>query len=392
LALESQERQAVPSTVDRVAVSKKKTFVGGRPDSTSKSKATLEITESTSAIADQMAAGELHPVIDWWAHSFAATVAKLVIVGGLMIVVSASSPWGDKAVFILGTFYVISYMRRHGVWASCRDSIRIFKHRRDRQGIDSSDCSPQQSQHASKESFSQRSGKTSSIKLTTPLLIQSRQGLAGRMERQGVNELTELIGVLLVATLGCIVLRLLPLASSASWWTELSVDDLGRYGVGVATSVFASWVILVVGQFWRTGDWRPVLRRSVMAALGIAVALVGWAASNYFAVELTPVDARDSFAGFLAFQIKGVPDLAGHLIFFALLFGSLRWSPQIDPLRKTRLSLSVVGLCFVWAAVLSYLVGQPAIANGVLVAIVSTSIQLAAAWFTSVRRRSVYLG
>ena len=81
--------------------------------------------------------------------------------------------------------------------------------------------------------------------------------------------------------------------------------------------------------------------------------------------------------------------LPAYLVFFMVLFGILRWWRQADPIRKTRLSIWSVGICLIWAAVFSHVLGFDPLWNCILAGVISVSTQLAAPWFHPETRESI---
>ena len=153
-------------------------------------------------------------------------------------------------------------------------------------------------------------------------------------------------------------------------------------------SVFACWIVLAGGKLWELSHGEVWLRRVVMVVVGSAIGIIGWTAADFFGIALSNPNGLSS-SEFTSFQISGVPVIPAYLIFFMILFGSLRWWYQVDPLRKTRLSLWTVGLCFVWAVVFSHVLGRSTIMHGLFAIVVSTSLQLAAPWIGEGQRKKI---
>ncbi|MDB4766686.1 hypothetical protein OAG71_03250, partial [bacterium] len=218
-------------------------------------------------------------------------------------------------------------------------------------------------------------------------------------ERSWRERLAELIGSLLIAALACIVLNLIPFSLPASTLGNLStaesnatepiVEFWGRYAFATSVSVCACWIILASGKIWEANQGEAWLRRGVMALLGLVIGIAGWTAADFFGITLS-LQNETASNEFTDFQISGVPVIPAYLIFFIVLFGCLRWWYQVDPVRKSRLSLWTVGLCFVWAVVFSHVLGASPIAHGLFAIIVSTSLQLAAPWMGEGMRKNIF--
>lgn len=367
---------------DSVHVSQKKTAVGRSAMSdgvmTENAKGDSTTRPSRSEDAKGVDRREVHWLIEWWEVHPAATLAKGIVVALAIAAISLASGIVLKLAFVAGVFYLISYLRRHGIFNAATKT--------ETGGLGDADKT---NQGRSKQGRSKRSRlKTISTFGLTPVQLTTARSFMN--QRTWRHRLMELIGSLLVASLGCIVLNLLPLVLFTPWSpsppAEVLVDYWSRYAFAVTASVFACWIILVAGKLWEIDGDASLLRRGVTAVLGVMTAIVGAMAADYFDLSLatSPWDIQSS--GFSSFQVRGIPVAAGYFVFFIALFGSLRWWYQVDPLRKTRLNLWTVGLCFVWAVVFSHIVGRSAISYGLFGVVVSTSIQLAAPWISSANR------
>ena len=125
-----------------------------------------------------------------------------------------------------------------------------------------------------------------------------------------------------------------------------------------------------------------------MVVIGSVIGIAGWTAADFYGIPLSKSNSFNS-PELTEFQISGIPVIPAYLIFFMVLFGALRWWYQVDPLRKTRLSLWTVGLCFVWAVAFSHVLGRSAITHGLFAIVVSTSLQLSAPWIGEGQRKKI---
>ena len=348
-------------------VSEQKTSAGRRPGS------------FESVVTAEKSHSQLHPLINWWTHGSAATLLKLLATGIVIVTVLLEPAMLLNAAFFGGIFYLVTYVRRHGVLGS--KAANGFA-----TGV---------SNHSSQQ-FNGKNTKTiSTFGIAPNQLTAVREWLN---ERNWRERLAELLGSLLIAALACIVLNLIPFSLPAATTINRSPDELnvaepivdfwGRYAFATAVSVCACWIILTSGKIWEANQGEVWLRRGVMALLGLVIGIVGWTAADFFGITLS-LQNKIASREFTDFQISDVPVIPGYLIFFIALFGSLRWWHQVDPVRKSRLSLWTVGLCFVWAVVFSHVLGASPIAHGLFAIIVSTSLQLAAPWMGEGERKTV---
>ena len=85
------------------------------------------------------------------------------------------------------------------------------------------------------------------------------------------------------------------------------------------------------------------------------------------------------------------PALFNHLLMYTLLFSIVRWWKQVDPLRRTRLSIWNVGICLVWSVAISYLLDLEPYWNCMTALLISASTQLAAPWLQPAIRKKISL-
>jgi len=306
---------------------------------------------------------------------------KLAMAGTAISLVLLKPAMLLQLAFFAGLFYLISYIRRHNIFGRGHLSDNAAT------GFTSSVQGKFAGHHNGQGD-----------RIISTFGINSNQLTAVRSwldERHWRERLAELIGSLLVAALACIVLNLIPFSIPPAALTapgiadpEPLVDFWGRYAFAASVSVCACWIILTSGKLWEVSHGETWLRRGVMAALGIVIGIAGWTAADFFDISLSlqssaPTNQHSNF------QISGVPVIPAYLIFYAVLFGSLRWWHQVDPVRKSRLSLWTVGLCFVWAVIFSHVLGQSPIAHGLFAIVVSTSLQLAAPWMGDGERKKI---
>ncbi len=338
-----------------------------------------EIDARVSIVDDEMASA--HPLIHWWTHGPAATMLKMVLMGLALIAILLKPGLLLKCAFVGGLFYLITYVRRYGAMRGHGPNYTADAATGFATGTS-----------AKTASFSAAEMKKtiSTFGLSAAQLPVVRAWLSARHWRE---RLTELLGSLLVAALSCIVLNLVPfslLTPNSAGGSEIEplVNLWGRYAFVTTVSVFACWIVLASGKLWELTSGEVWLRRVAMVVIGSVIGIAGWTAADFYGIPLS--DANNINRPELTeLQISGIPVIPAYLVFFMVLFGALRWWYQVDPLRKTRLSLWTVGLCFVWAVVFSHVLGRSSITHGLFAIVVSTSLQLSAPWIGEEQRKII---
>jgi serine/threonine protein kinase len=210
--------------------------------------------------------------------------------------------------------------------------------------------------------------------------------IRGRLRARPVSQrVFELLGSLVIAVLACSVLSLLGLAIGSSAF-HATKELWQAYGWMALTSIFASCSLLLVSKFWEDRPGETVMRRFTMILLGVLVGGFSYLMANAFSVNLADgaqfgsIDSPNSKV-----IIKGLPMLPAYMVYYAALFGILRWWMQTDPVRSTRLSILSVSFCLVWACLFSVMLELPFLPNCILAVVISIALQLASPWRSEVR-------
>jgi hypothetical protein len=245
---------------------------------------------------------------------------------------------------------------------------------------------------------SRRSASTGPSRQPTKRELKLQQALQIREwihRRPATDRATELLGSLLVGAFACLVLNLLGLAIGESFFNT-TIESWAVYAWLTTTSVFGCWAVLLISKIWEPRKHRRlfssanVFRRLAMVLVGLSVGAVAFFTAGVFSIDLAN-------SGFFALKastgsswvIPGLPILPAYLIFFAGLFGIIRWWLQADPTRVTRLNLVSVTLCLIWATVFSHVLAVPMIPNCILALAISVSVQLAAPWINPQQRAAI---
>lgn len=330
------ESRANASTSDPIQIVKRN-FVAPADAATVAGAARVE--EEPIARAVQSGFGSL---VQKWNEANVSTPVKigLLIIAGMVVI--KNSQWLIPLALGLGLIYLVYYVGR--AWHAKPTS-------------DSNQLSPRQVQ------------------------LQKYAALRTWIaSRPTLDRVAELVGSMLVAALACIVLNLLGLALGGGI-LDSSVEAWANYAWLTLTSVIACWALLGLSKSWehRVGDvW---LRRLAMIGLGLTIGAVAFYSATAFSIDLDRMAVEDlqSHPANQFLQL-GVPVFPAYLIYFAGLFGILRWWRQADPIRKTRLSVLNVTLSLIWAIIFSHLLNVPLTANCILAVVVSIAVQVAAPW------------
>ena len=156
-------------------------------------------------------------------------------------------------------------------------------------------------------------------------------------------------------------------------------------------SLAMAWVAIGFGKHWQReeGDW--ALRAFWQLTSGFALGAFAFLLAEYLMIPwerisrepLGEVPVR-RWQGF--FDPDGHPLLAAYLAYFPLLMGLVSWWKQVDPLRRTRLSLGPVMWAIVAAALVHWLIPFPLPWGGLVAAGTALAIQLSSPWINPAER------
>jgi hypothetical protein len=223
------------------------------------------------------------------------------------------------------------------------------------------------------------------------MLVAIRDQLRKKPASERVSELTgSMLLAAMISAILCLVFLLLQgdtLDGTVSGWAT--------YAWLTATSTFGAWAMLAVGKFWEGDPGDHFSRRFAMLAVGLAIGLAAFVASEVFVVNLLDHDEwtvhtwSDGQLVDKLYTSDGAPMLAAFLLYFAGLFVVLRWWTQMDPLRRTRLSIWATATCVLWAWIMHMFCRFPQPWGFVVAATISVSVQLAAPWISRRDRQTI---
>jgi serine/threonine protein kinase len=275
----------------------------------------------------------------WWTISNVSTPVKLIILTALTLIVVINSAWLLPLAFVLGMIYLAYYSLRTW-WLGPGD-------------------------------------RPINAVVQTPQSTDFRDRMR---ERTITQRLTELLASLSIAILACGVLSLLGMAvGGASFQPTKAIWQ--AYGWLALTSGFASCTLLLVSKFWENRTGETLMRRFAMVVIGVLVGGFSFIMANAFEINLSDLPQfGDGQVVDSKIVIKGMPILPALLIYYAGLFGILRWWRMADPMRKTRLSIMSTSFAMVWSSLFSIMLDLPVLPNCIMAVVISISIQLAAPW------------
>jgi len=212
-----------------------------------------------------------------------------------------------------------------------------------------------------------------------------RKWLATRPE---IDRFTELIGSLLGGAIFCIVLNFFGLILTG-WLLNPTLEGWSLYLWLTITAIVCCWTSLLAGKFWEVRDESVGFRQMTMVLVGFGVGVVSYFVARVLHTDLqglAKIENMGSAPALIASQFAALP---ACLLFFSGIFGVLRWWHQVDPVRRTRVSIWSVGLCMVWAIALCRVLNLPAVSGCVLVFSISMSIQFASPWLHPDQRSEI---
>ena len=292
-------------------------------------------------------------VADWFHDSTVSTPLKIFVLLFTGFAITANSQWLLPTSLALGFVYLLYFGVRYVVLSPVEGELQPKKLSRRRQ---------------------------------RQLLQQSMRNRLAANEWS--TRVTELTGGLLLSAIVCVALNLLGLAITESLF-DSATSSWALFAWSTVLSVVGSWGLLVLGKFYESseGDWFQ--RRVSMLVVGVIVGAVSFLTSSYFNVDF----AIQSSLGFNPLEPSGLvissSPFVANILFFAAMFLAVRWWGQVDPTRRTRLSILTVGLCLIWAGLLAHLLDFVPLLSCILIIVTSISVQLSSPWISMAEREKL---
>ncbi len=219
-------------------------------------------------------------------------------------------------------------------------------------------------------------------------LAAARAKLKGKPAGEHLSELT---GSMLSAAFISAVLTLVILLLQDST-LDGSNTGWAIYAWLASVSTIGAWILLTLAKFWEADAGEHLGRRFVMLAAGLAIGAVACGLGHALLLDVPDQDHWTAHAfGHASWlpamhRSDGSPLFGAYLLYFAGLFAVLRWWRQMDPLRKSRLSIWTTAVCLLWAWVMHSLCSFPQPWGFILAATMSVAVQLAAPWVSPAER------
>lgn len=304
------------------------------------------------AAAVRSGVGRVH---DWWNDTSVTTPLKLFVLVGAGLVIAANSEWLLPLALLLGLLYLVYIGFRALLGPATTEPGRggppVLSRREEKRLI--------------------------------------HRGMRTHLASQeAVSRLTSLTGSLLTSAIICIALNVLGFAVSGSL-VDSSVRTLAMAGASTLTCIFASWIVLGLGKYFECSDGEPLPRRMSMLVTGLLVGGIAFATASYLNVDFQAI----TVPGFNPLQendlvFTGIGPLASCLLFFAAMFGLVRWYRMADPTRRTRLSLWSIGACVVLGAIIGHVMDFVPFWSSMMIAVIAIAIQLSAPWIPRWERQA----
>lgn len=316
----------------------------GRPDTQSQRVSQQSSIDSADPIAAALRSS-WDGFSDWWNDTSVSTPLKVFVLLATGFVITVNSQWLLPVALLLGFVYLVYFGIRNLFLGPVEGELQPKK-------------------------LTRRQQKQ----------IMHRRMRAQLAEADLSSKVTSLTGSLLLSATICIALNLLGLAIIDSL-LESQVNSWALFTWSTAISVLASWVLLALGKSYEptNGEWFQ--RRFTMLITGVLLGGVALLAANHFQVDFSKASRIDfNPIQRTKFAYDGGNPLLLNVLFFAGVFGILRWWRLVDPTRRTRLSIVGVGSCLVWAAIFSHVLNYAPLLNCMLIVVVSIAVQLSAPW------------
>jgi serine/threonine protein kinase len=293
----------------------------------------------------------LRDLNDWWNQANVSTPVRLGLMVVAGIVVVQNSTWLLAVFVAMAVIYLLYYSARRYVLSPVSEDV---------------------DQKLATASEMKKKYSYAYAKLTI---------------RPATDQLTELVGSLLIGGISVFVFNFFALASGIETG---AASVAGTHGSTEGWAIFtwqtflclvAVWAVLAITKQW---TWKPGdiwSRLGTMCGAGAAIGAIAFYTATSFQIDLARITAEDfAVKQTESLVVGGFAKLPSLVLFGAALFVFFQFGRHTDPLRRTRLSIMNVFLCFIVAAIGSHLLNLPLTVVCSFAVVVSISLQLASPW------------
>lgn len=330
----------------------------------------VPLQQPTEPIAKAMLAG-VRSGRKWWDELQVPTLLKMALLVAAAILIFANVGWIIPAMTLLGLTYLVYFAvySLMPVVVPTPQAIPRYPHSNLRTDGVHTRVSPAQKPFPVSHKVRRQ---------------QQLTALRAALSRRGSRvHLAELTGSLIEAAFITAVLSLIALIVG-SGSVDGSIFSWMGYAWMATVATVGGWTVLVASKYWEFAEGEEIRRRFGMLVLGLALGAFAYALQCFLVTHVS--EDVISVVGGRRAQVSGQPALGSFMLFFGLLFATLRWWKQPDPLRNARLRLWDVARCVLLAAAAQWI--WPDLHPwGLLIAgTMSISVQLASPWLSQQQR------
>ena len=268
----------------------------------------VPMQQPTEPIAQAMLAG-VRSGRKWWDDLQVPTLLKMALLVAAAILIFANVGWIIPAMTLLGLTYLVYFAiySLTPVVVPAPQAMPRYPHSNRRTECVHARVSP-----------SQNPFPVSNKVRRQQQLTALRAMLSRRDSRVHGAELT---GSLIEAAFIAAVLSLIALIVGGGS-VDGSIFSWMWYAWMATVSTVGGWTVLVAGKYWEFAEGEEVRRRFGMLVLGLAFGAFAYASQCFL---ITPVSEDVTVVGNRWGQVSDQPALGSFMLFFGLLFATLRW-------------------------------------------------------------------
>ncbi|MFZ4081407.1 MAG: serine/threonine-protein kinase [Pirellula sp.] len=179
------------------------------------------------------------------------------------------------------------------------------------------------------------------------------------------------------------------LSAGSELWNSQALGAIGWLGT---MSILCSWTVVTFARRWESKQEDSIAFRFAMMVAGLLLGAASFQLSEFLLIPWSSILNPNSdlqskiFNNTLNRSLKGfydeqqIPNLAGHMAYFAGLMWIVRWWRQSDSLRKKKFSLWAIVWSMLMAGLVQAVFYFPSPWCLWMAAITSLSVQIASPW------------